>query len=325
MLSCETRAYEEGRYRLDTQIWLSALLATLFAAISAGGAWTRGWLNRDGALAAFLLGWLVYFTGEWGASFTLLFFFVTSSAWSVLPERPKSSTSPLKEKERGSRFRSSPGRGVSPRRNARQVLANGLVAVLACLYGRTVNALSPALPESMVIPAWIAFTAALAEATGDTWASELGRRFGGPPHRLWDFRPVPPGTSGAVSLIGILAALAGAGLIALVSAELALTGLFPFLPVTVFAGVAYKAAATAALAGFLGSLADSWLGSRWQARYRCDHCGVEIEEAVHWCGRPAHLCRGLRWLDNDMVNLFSTVVAAALGLASIFLIACYRP
>ncbi|MBE3577574.1 MAG: DUF92 domain-containing protein [Limnochordales bacterium] len=346
----DDREAVEERYRLDTQIWLTALLATLFASVCATGAWARGWLNRDGALAAFLLGWLVYFAGTWGASFTLLFFFVTASAWSALAEgsgpgsgldhnagpNPDTVASPDHGAAAGdgpapARHQKpvrnprpardpSPALKPSPRRNARQVLANGLVAALACLAGHIARTLSPSLtrPDLVAVAAWVAFTAALAEATADTWASELGRRFGGRPRRLTDFRPVPPGTSGAISPVGTLAALAGASLLTLVSVELALAGLFPFLPAPAFAIVAGKAAVSASVSGFAGTLVDSWLGSRWQAVYHCDHCGVDTEKAFHRCGKSARLYRGLHWLDNDMVNLLSTVFATVLGLVSVF-------
>ena len=59
--------------------------------------------------------------------------------------------------------------------------------------------------------------AALAEATADTLASELGEVLGGPPLLVTTLRRVAPGTDGAISLIGTVAGTAGAVLVVLVA------------------------------------------------------------------------------------------------------------
>ena len=82
-------------------------------------------------------------------------------------------------------------------RNAAQVAANlgvaGLAATLA--LGHPLRGTWYAL---MMI-------AALAEATADTLASELGEVLGGPPLLLTTLRRVAPGTDGAISLAGTVA------------------------------------------------------------------------------------------------------------------------
>ncbi len=55
--------------------------------------------------------------------------------------------------------------------------------------------------------------ACLAEATADTLSSELGQAFGGTPYLLTTLRPAPPGTDGAVSVLGTGAGIAGAALV----------------------------------------------------------------------------------------------------------------
>jgi uncharacterized protein (TIGR00297 family) len=92
-------------------------------------------------------------------------------------------------------------------RNAAQVAANLGVAGLAAAIGLTHGG-SYAV---MVI-------AALAEATADTLASELGEVLGGPPRLLTTLRRVAPGTDGAISLAGTLAGVSGATLVVLVGA-----------------------------------------------------------------------------------------------------------
>jgi uncharacterized protein (TIGR00297 family) len=91
-------------------------------------------------------------------------------------------------------------------RSAAQVAANLGVAGLAAAMGLT-NGRSYAV---MVV-------AALAEATADTLASELGEVLGGPPIMLTTLRRVTPGTDGAISLAGTVAGTIGAALVVLVA------------------------------------------------------------------------------------------------------------
>ena len=57
-------------------------------------------------------------------------------------------------------------------------------------------------------------TGALAAAAADTWATSIGSRSRSRPRLLVGWRPVPPGTSGGITLAGCAGALVGAGLVA---------------------------------------------------------------------------------------------------------------
>ncbi|MGG1633013.1 hypothetical protein [Paenibacillus sp. NRS-1760] len=46
--------------------------------------------------------------------------------------------------------------------------------------------------------------------------------------------------------------------------------------------------------------------------YRCRVCGSEIERAAH-CGSAAEQVRGFAWLNNDRVNLLSSLLAGVLA------------
>jgi uncharacterized protein (TIGR00297 family) len=94
-------------------------------------------------------------------------------------------------------------------RNAAQVAANLGVAGLAAA-----GALSLPSPGPWYA---VAVTAALAEATADTLASELGEVLGGQPFMVTTFRRVPAGSDGAVSLAGTLAGICGAVVVVLVA------------------------------------------------------------------------------------------------------------
>ena len=124
-------------------------------------------------------------------------------------------------------------------RNARQILANVAVpaictAPLLCFpYARYIL--------------MAAASAALAEAAGDTVSSELGQLFGRSPRLIINGRRVPVGSDGAITLAGVILALAA---IALVAASCVWAGVL--LPHFFLTAVA---------AAFAGTLLDSLLGA----------------------------------------------------------------
>jgi uncharacterized membrane protein len=71
-----------------------------------------------------------------------------------------------------------------------------------------------------------------------------------------------------------------------------------------------------AAAGIAGALLDSIVGAGLQARQWCPRCSCECETPQHYCGTPTTMRRGVRWIQNDAVNLMATlcgaIVAAAL-------------
>jgi uncharacterized protein (TIGR00297 family) len=232
--------------------------ATLLSAV----AWRVGALSADGAVAGAAVGFAVILTGGWSWAGLLLAFVVAGSLASRLP----------------------PAAGP-PRRTTRQVLANGTVAALAAL----------AHPAAWAAPG---FAGAVAAAWADTWSSEFGTRYGGPPRRVVGLQPVDPGTSGGVTALGSAAGVAAAALCGLLAAA------FGIAPVP-----------STAAAGVLGALADSLLGATVQAAFRCTRCGRRGETPRCACGARGELERGLRWLDNDAVNLLATAVGALAAVA----------
>ena len=93
-----------------------------------------------------------------------------------------------------------------------------------------------------------AFVAALGAAFADTAESEVGQLVGKVPRLITTLRKVSPGTDGAVSVPGTFAGLAAAGLTALLGLMLGLV-------------TESGAALLVALAAFLGSVTDSFVGA----------------------------------------------------------------
>ena len=142
---------------------------------------------------------------------------------------------------------------------------------------------------------WAAFAAgALAAASADTWATELGLLSAAAPRSIISGARVPPGTSGGVTLAGTLAGVFGA--LVVIAAVSALG----------WPGVAVAAGA----GGVLGMAADSLLGATVQERRWCATCASETEARVHSCGETTSAERGVCGLTNDVVNAAATFVGA---------------
>jgi uncharacterized membrane protein len=170
----------------------------------------------------------------------------------------------------------------------------------------------------------LAYVGALAAVNADTWATELGMlgaasHFAGQqPRLITTGGRVPPGASGGISLIGTIAALAGACFIGAVAAVLALPVdsawlAEAFWPSSLQAVPAFTWIGIAAVAGVSGALFDSLLGATVQATYYCAACRKETERPMHSCGRETTLIRGRRRIDNDRVNFLASAFGAVVG------------
>ncbi len=231
-------------------------------------------LSPSGAVAAAIVGTAAVAAGwDWGA--LLVAFFLASSLLSRVGWRAKARAAG----------------GVldkGDRRDAAQVLANGALFAMA--------AAGFAVAPSMV---WQALGGgALAAATADTWSTEIGLLAPRAPRSILTLRRVAPGTSGGITLLGLLGGVLGAAFIEMTAVLLR----WP-----------WPAAGAALAGGVAGSLADSALGAAAQQRRWCDRCGTATERRVHACGAPTRVVGGVAWLDNDGVNVACTLVGAAVA------------
>ena len=261
-------------------MFLQLLIGFLLSITIALAAWRAHALNRSGAWAAALSGGLIFGLGGWRWAVLLLTFFISSSLLSRLFARRKAA---MNEKfAKGSQ------------RDWGQVMANGGLGALLVV----VHAWQPELAWP-----WLAYAGAMAAVNADTWATELGVLSKTAPRLITNGKVVERGTSGAVSLTGSLAALGGAGLIALAT----------WLVGDGALEISLAAMIGVALAGLLGSFFDSFLGATVQAIYYCPTCQKETERTPqHTCGTPTTPLRGWRWLDNDWVNFACSLAGAGM-------------
>ncbi len=261
----------------DRRRWLAAAILAAGVGLAAR---RRDALSSSGAAGAAAIGTAVCGAGGPRAAALLLIFFGSSTLLSRSSRRDDTTAKTQTRDQSG------------PRRTLAQVLANGGVpATFALLSLRTRS------PRVMA-----AYAGALAAANADTWATEIGRRSATPPRMITTGQVAPPGVSGAVTPLGLVASLAGAGLVGVASA-------------TLYRRQPAHALGIAA-AGMAGSLADSVLGATLQAVYVCRLCAQRTEDRGHRHddSPPAlTLTRGLPIMTNDTVNLCASLTGAAIG------------
>lgn len=253
------------------------LFGLLFSTGVALMAYRRRSLNESGVVGAVAAGSTTVGFGGWSWGLSLIFFFVSSSAFSHFRERDKTHIA-------GDKF------SKGSRRDIWQVAANGGTAIaLAALHGA-------ASTQEQRDFLRAGYTGALAAATADTWATELGVLSRAAPRSIVTGKLVEPGTSGGVSIAGTVAAACGALVL----------GVF-FWAMERFRRTLAALPLISICAGLAGSMVDSLLGATLQCVYYCPLCETETERRIHRCGTATTPLRGLRWLNNDGVNLAATL------------------
>lgn len=192
------------------------------AALAAAGYAARS-VNVSGVVAGILLGTALWAFLDWRGYLLLLAFFVLGTACTKIGWEAKSAKK-LAQEEEG-------------RRGARHAFANTGVAVACAIFAVTT-------PYSGFFV--VACAAAFATAAADTAGSEIGQLWGRRTFLLTNFKPVPPGTDGAVSLEGTLAGIFAAVLLGAMGSAV---GLYPWIGVVAVTVAAFAGTTLESLAG----------------------------------------------------------------------------
>jgi uncharacterized protein (TIGR00297 family) len=242
-------------------------------------------LTLSGSMAAFLLGSVVTFAFGTGGLLVYLFFVILAGVLSKLNKNNEIYKEAEEIQEKGSI------------RDWVQVLSNaGPVLIFSLLY--------IIQPHPLLL---IMFGGSICEAVCDTSAGEVGMFFRGRTVSIITGRPQKSGLSGGVSFEGTLGGFIASLIIAMIWYSCF------FYPS--FSTITYMF--VAAFAGFAGCLVDSIMGASVQAHYydKKNECVTEREEID---GNKLELVRGIRFFNNDRVNLisniFSVIFALLLGL-----------
>ena len=206
--------------RMTTErIWPASAITLVFAAFG----WAVRGVTLSGALAGASICFVLFLSTGWGGFAGLCAVFLLTWLATRVGYRRKQALGTAE---------------AANGRNAAQVIANlGTAAVCAASFAWTGNA-------RRLLPA---FAAALTEAAADTVSSEIGQALGVKARLVTNWRIVPSGTNGAITLPGTLAGMLAATLVACVLAACGVIG--------------FDAVLLSSTAGFIGSLADSVLGA----------------------------------------------------------------
>jgi uncharacterized protein (TIGR00297 family) len=235
------------------------------AAIAAAAFIARS-IDRAGAVSAVIIGTAITVGLGLPGLALMIAFFVVGSAVTKLGYRIKAARGIAQEKGGARGWRNAWANGGVP----------AFLALLAGAYRAQAEPFAPSasMPGVAFLLLTLAYAASVATAAADTCSSEVGKAYGRRTFLITSFKPVPPGTEGAVSLEGTLGGLAGGAIVAAVGG---LVGLYE-----------WPAVALVAIAGLLGSLAESVIGTVAEKR---------------------------GWLDNDMLNALNTAIGAAIAVA----------
>ncbi|NTV45375.1 MAG: DUF92 domain-containing protein [Chlorobiales bacterium] len=265
----------------------SVLIGVSLSLLLARVSFALKFLTASGAIGTFLFGSNVFSMGGLAWTVPVLTFFVLSSVLSKIGRERKKKFDLIFEK--------------SSQRDAGQVVANGGVAWILMIWYSITN--DPII--------FIAYLGTLAAAQADTWATEIGTMIRNPrPRSILNFKPVPAGTSGGITVTGTTGGFVGALLIC-VSA-------WAIVPDQMLSIGVVQSFLIVGLAGLGGSLIDSFFGATLQAMYY-DPFRKKVTERTHSMSPEGKLVanelqKGIRWVDNDVVNFLCTMAGAAVAI-----------
>ena len=137
------------------------------------------------------------------------------------------------------------------------------------------------------------YASVMAESLADTLASDIGVLSKNEPINILTFKKGERGLSGNISFLGLTSALIGSLLIGTIYYIGMDKSVISFIIII--------------LSGFLGSLIDSILGASIQVKYKCEKCKKITERKEH-CGKETNYYKGIKWIDNNLVNLLSNAM-----------------
>lgn len=242
-------------------------------------------LTWDGAIAGFYFGFIILGLGSWTWGAMYVSFFIIGSLFTFIGKDKKKDAT--KEFEKGETARDSV-----------QAMVNSIVpAILAFV---AILAREPILT--------IMAGGAFATSLSDTLGTEIGVLSKKKPRiSIKPWIKVDRGTPGAVSITGLLSSIIAAAVIAGIGFGVSYLDSFVVMPSS---KILFLIAVI--IGGFLGAYVDSIFACTIQKMNKCKKCGKITEKDYH-CNEETIFYSGIRWMQNDVVNLFSVAIGALIS------------
>jgi uncharacterized protein (TIGR00297 family) len=231
-------------------------------------------LTISGGVGTFLLAFLIFGFGGWQWTLPILSFFISSSFLSKLRQKKNPAVDNYFEK--------------SGPRDFYQVFANGGLGVILVIINYF-------LPD---IIWYFIYSGIIASSCADTWSTEIGTMTKHKTVDMLKFRPVEQGSSGGVSFSGFAGSLSGALFVSLISVLWIDSSRIDFVLLITSAG-------------FAACIFDSVLGASVQVQYKCSECERIVDKKMH-CKKDTAIYRGIRFINNDFVNLAAGLCGGAI-------------
>ncbi|BAQ64732.1 TIGR00297 family protein [Geminocystis sp. NIES-3709] len=209
-------------------------------------------LTVMGYLNAWVLGVIVWGSLQWQGYIIVMFYFLVGSGITKVG---------IKQKE---------AEGIAEKRSGQRGPEN--------VWGSALIATICSLGYVFLSPPWqsfclIGYVASFATKLSDTCASEIGKAYGKRTFLITNFKPVPRGTEGAVSLEGTLAGMMASIAIAVLAWQI---NMIDFVGVII-----------CLISAFIATNLESVIGATLQTKFN--------------------------WLTNEIVNILNTLIGASIA------------
>jgi uncharacterized protein (TIGR00297 family) len=252
---------------MPLQLFTSHLLTSVLLPIAiASIAYFKKALSFSGAIASVIIGFALLWLGGWEWVWPMLAFFISGTILTKINQRMAKKSDDKHDRPR----------------DAYQALANGGIGLTCCVLYAITNSSN----------CYFAYIFSMAVSMADTWSSEIGMMVGGKVVDIFSRKPVPAGVSGGVSNEGFAGGFAGAMIIGWLGFA------SKHFSITLFG--------LTLLAGVLGTVLDSILGSRLQIKYSLEK-NNELSDFIPPNEKGIYFS-GQKWMTNDMVNFLSNLI-----------------
>jgi uncharacterized protein (TIGR00297 family) len=223
-------------------------------------------ISYYGALASSLIGFLFYYYG--GSCFLIfvLCCYAIMMIVSLISKHMKNDLSQVVKK--------------TGKKDFVEIFANGIWTVVAIIVYAISNN-QTFLPISLV---------AMSAGFADSLASDIGSLAKSKPYDFIKRKYVDKGVSGGVTFLGSISSFIGAIIFAFAIKYICD---LPYYQAVIMCAIIY-----------FGVIVDSLLGSTIQAKFECEECGKITEKETH-CGKETKMVKGIKFINNDVVNCLS--------------------